>query len=76
MLFTKTETVILNVGGMHCKHCSARVEAALKAVPGVKKAVVDLEKESATVNYVPGKADASAMVDAVVKLGFTAEALK
>ncbi len=76
MLFAKTEAVTLNVGGMHCKHCSARVEAALNGVAGVKKAVVDLEKGTATVNYVPNKTDVSAMIDAVVKLGFTAEASK
>ncbi len=72
MLFTKTETITLNVGGMHCKHCAARVEAALKGVAGVKRVAVDLEKETATVNYVPNKTDANAMVAAVVKLGFTA----
>ncbi len=76
MLFAKTETVELNIGGMHCKHCSARVEAALKATSGVKKVAVDLEKGSATVNYLPGKTSVEAMTAAVVKLGFTAEAVK
>ncbi len=72
MLFAKTETVKLNIGGMHCKHCSARVEAALKGVSGVKKVAVDLESGTATVSYLPGKANTDAMIDAVVKLGFTA----
>ncbi len=72
MLFSKTETITLSIGGMHCKHCAARVEAALKAVSGVKRVAVDLEKGSATVNYLPGKTDVSDMIDAVSKLGFTA----
>ena len=40
---------VLTVEGMSCGHCKAAVEKALKAVDGVKNAVVDLEKKSANV---------------------------
>ena len=39
----------LNVEGMMCGHCKARVEQVLSAVDGVEKAEVDLEKKTATV---------------------------
>lgn len=37
------------VHGMMCNHCKMTVEKALKAVPGVADAVVDLEAKTATV---------------------------
>ncbi len=76
MLFEKAENVTLKIGGMHCKHCSAKVEATLKAVKGVKKVAVDLEKGSASVAYLPSKTNADAMAAAVVGAGFTAEVIK
>ena len=36
-----SETII-KIEGMSCGHCTAAVEAALKAVPGVQSVVVDL----------------------------------
>ena len=40
---------VLVVEGMSCVHCKARVEKALKAVPGVEDAVVDLDGKTASV---------------------------
>ncbi len=42
-------TRVLKVEGMSCAHCQRAVENALKGVPGVKNAVVDLQKKTATV---------------------------
>lgn len=39
----------IHVEGMSCGHCSAAVEKALKAVPGVTGCVVDLTAKSAKV---------------------------
>ena len=36
----------LKIEGMMCKHCQARVEKALKAVPGVEAVTVDLEAKA------------------------------
>ncbi len=41
---------ILQINGMSCGHCSAAVTKALKAVPGVLDAEVNLEEKNATVS--------------------------
>ncbi len=46
-------TVDIGVGGMTCASCSSRVERALKKVPGVQMASVNLATESARVAYTP-----------------------
>jgi Cu+-exporting ATPase len=46
-------TLDLGVGGMTCASCVARVERALKKVPGVTDAAVNLATESARVTYQP-----------------------
>lgn len=42
-------SVDLGIGGMTCASCSARVERALRKVPGVQQATVNLATESARV---------------------------
>ena len=46
-LFSKKETVTLDVKGMHCEKCVARVTEALQGVDGVTSATVSLADESA-----------------------------
>ena len=46
-------TLDLGVGGMTCASCVARVERALKKVPGVTDATVNLATESARITYAP-----------------------
>ena len=48
-LFSKKETVNLNVTGMHCEKCVARVKEAIESVDGVTGAEVILEENAATV---------------------------
>ena len=58
---------VLNVEGMMCQHCQARVEKALSEVRGVKSAVVDLDAKTATVEcglLVSDKALTQAVTDA------------
>jgi Cu+-exporting ATPase len=60
----------LEVRGMTCASCVARVEKALKKAPGVASASVNLATEQATVH---GAAlDADAIVAAVVQAGYEA----
>ncbi|MFN4193344.1 MAG: heavy metal translocating P-type ATPase [Tabrizicola sp.] len=59
----------LVVEGMTCASCVARVERALKAVPGVTAASVNLATESARVE---GPADPAALVAAVKAAGYVA----
>lgn len=60
-----------NIGGMSCAACSARVEKAVSGVEGVTSCSVSLLTNSMTVE---GSASADAIVSAVEKAGYTAEA--
>src|SRR3954447_11340296 len=50
-----SSTLDLGVAGMTCASCVNRVERALKKVPGVSDAVVNLATESARVTYAPSE---------------------
>jgi Au+-exporting ATPase len=64
--------VTLTVDGMSCASCVGRVERALKAVPGVMDATVNLATLRATVW---GVANAEALENAVDDAGYHAQAL-
>ena len=66
------ETVELSIGGMTCASCVGRVEKALKAVPGVKHAEVNLATERAQVRFDAGLPP-ERLVAAVVKAGYEAQ---
>lgn len=57
----------LTIKGMMCKHCQARVEKALKAVPGVDTVTVDLQAGTAAVE---GSAAVDALRQAVIDAGY------
>src|SRR5215207_9869722 len=52
---TAPDTLDLGVSGMTCASCVSRVERALKKVPGVTDATVNLATESARVSYLPSE---------------------
>ncbi len=60
----------LKIQGMTCNHCVMRVAKALKAVPGVQDAQVDLQKAEAVVIYDESKAGADKFSAAVVDAGY------
>jgi Cu+-exporting ATPase len=62
----------LHIEGMTCASCVARVERALRRVPGVLDAEVNLATEVATVTVAVREADASALIAAVEKAGYAA----
>ena len=51
--FVSAATLDIGIAGMTCASCVARVEKALKKVPGVQSATVNLATESARVIYAP-----------------------
>lgn len=57
----------LKIEGMMCKHCQARVEKALKAVPGAETVTVDLEAKTAEIT---GTAAPEALKQAVIDAGY------
>ncbi len=69
----RSESVELRVGGMHCAACVGRAEKALKAVPGVLDAEVNLLAERASVRIDPTAAEATTLVGALDRAGFPSE---
>ena len=62
-----TQELDLSIGGMTCATCSGRVERALRKVPGVQAATVNLATETARVQFsAPDGGDATAM-DALLR---------
>jgi Cu+-exporting ATPase len=49
---SSTASIDIAIGGMTCASCSGRVERALRKVPGVQEAAVNLATESARIVYV------------------------
>ncbi|VVE34370.1 heavy metal translocating P-type ATPase [Pandoraea communis] len=60
------------IGGMTCASCAGRVEKALRNVPGVVEANVNLATERAAVRGVRGVVDVAALTEAVEKAGYEA----
>jgi len=60
----------LSIDGMTCASCVGRVERALKAIPGVTDAVVNLATERATVH---GSAAAATLIAAIEDAGYEAK---
>jgi Cu+-exporting ATPase len=67
-----TESLALNITGMTCASCSARVEKALAKVPGVLDASVNLATEQAAVKVTQGTS-AAALIAAVERAGYGAQ---
>ena len=68
------EQAELRIDGMTCATCVARVEKALKAVPGVIEASVNLATSSAQVSRLAGTARTMALLQAVQRAGYEAAA--
>jgi Cu+-exporting ATPase len=72
---TAEESDQFSIEGMTCASCVGRVERALKAVPGVVEASVNLATERASVRHVAGLADAAAILSAIEAAGYAAKLL-
>ena len=64
----------LRVGGMQDASAVSRVEAALRAVPGVLRADLNLAAENAFIAYLPDVTDMAALNSSVAEAGYTLEA--
>ena len=63
----------LAVSGMTCATCALRVERALRAVPGVLEATVNLATERATVRSLGASSPVAALCSAVQRAGYEAQ---
>ena len=61
----------LNLEGMTCAACAARIEKALNRVPGVE-ANVNFATETATARFEPAVANAELLISAVERAGYHA----
>ena len=64
----------LRVGGMQDASAVSRLEAALRAVPGVLRADLNLAAENAFIAYLPDVTDMAALNSSVAEAGYTLEA--
>jgi len=64
---TPTGQLDLGVGGMTCASCVARVERALRKVPGVQDAAVNLATESVHLTFDAAQADMEALARRAVR---------
>ncbi len=63
------------ISGMTCASCVRRVERSLSKVPSVSSASVNLATERATVSYDTASVTPAALIEAVERAGYGAEAL-
>jgi Cu+-exporting ATPase len=68
------EKTTINVSGMTCAACQARVQRALEKVPGVENAAVNLMTATANVAYDPSQVAIDDLVDRIRSTGYGAEA--
>jgi len=63
----------LLIEGMHCNKCADKVDKAIRSVPGVQHAQVNLHAGNAVVNYDSKQATVQSLADAVTKAGYPAK---
>lgn len=61
----------VDVEGMTCASCSARVERALNKLPGIRDSSVNLATERAELNYDPQAIDPDSITEAIREAGYT-----
>src|SRR4051812_22371683 len=65
--------IVIPVGGMTCAACQAHVQRALRKLPGVRKASVNLMTREAAVAFEPDKVVPDELVSAIRASGYEAE---
>jgi Cu+-exporting ATPase len=71
----RTEHADLQITGMHCASCAARVEKAINQLPEVA-AVVNLATEKAHITYNPHQTTVADLLQAIRNTGFDAHPLR
>ncbi|GCD82503.1 heavy metal translocating P-type ATPase [Parageobacillus thermoglucosidasius] len=71
-----TEKVMLDIEGMTCAACAARIEKGLQRMEGVERATVNLATNSAVVEYKEGIISVEAILEKIKKLGYKGQVRK
>ncbi|MDY0227356.1 MAG: heavy metal translocating P-type ATPase [Desulfomicrobium apsheronum] len=71
---SKSRSIRLPVGGMHCAACSTRIEKVIGAMPGVESISVNLASEEMDLLHDPQDAPLEKVLEQVRELGFSVEA--
>ena len=71
---SKSRSIRLPVGGMHCAACSTRIEKVVGALPGVESISVNLASEEMDLLHDPQEAPLEKVLEQVRELGFSVEA--
>lgn len=71
---SKSRSIRLPVGGMHCAACSTRIEKVVGAMPGVESISVNLASEEMDLLHDPQEAPLEKVLEQVRELGFSVEA--
>lgn len=64
------EEVTFSISGMTCESCIARIEQAIRSVPGVTDAAVELVSARARVRFRPEAGHHDAVLEAVARAGY------
>lgn len=70
----KPRRELLDIGGMHCASCIARVEQAAAIIPGVVSARANLATNQAAIEFDPAQTDVAAITAAISAAGYPAQA--
>ena len=62
----------IQVRGMSCDHCSQTIHRALKAMPGISKVSVSLEKGEVVIDIADTQTYTQTISAKIVKIGFEA----
>lgn len=68
----ESQQINLDISGMTCAACAARIEKGLSKLPGISNVTVNLALETATVGYHAKQITVQAMMDKVIQLGYQA----
>jgi copper chaperone CopZ len=67
-----TQTMNINVEGMHCGACATGIQMVTEGMDGVSSSFVDYEAKNGKIEFDPEKVTKEAIFAEVKKLGYTA----
>ncbi|KAK7260819.1 hypothetical protein RIF29_27117 [Crotalaria pallida] len=73
LLLGTESKVVFNVVGMTCAACAGSVEKAIKRLPGIREAIVDVLNDKAQVLYYPSMVNKEKICEAIEDAGFEAK---